>query len=97
MNLSSLPSIHFNTNGKCEIFVDAKLTKTQFYSIKRNVAPLELIHNDITDLKFIQTKGGKKYFIILIDDCKRYCYIYSLKSKYEYLEVFKHYKNKVEN
>jgi hypothetical protein len=28
------------------------------------------------------TKGGKKYFMTLIDDCTRFCYIYLLKSKH---------------
>jgi hypothetical protein len=52
---------------------------------------------DIGDLKFVQTRGVKKYCIIFIDDCTRYCYTYFLKRKDEALEMFKHYKNEVEN
>ena len=37
------------------------------------------------------------YFITFIDDCTRYYYVYLLRSKYEALDVFKHYKNEVEN
>ena len=59
--------------------------------------PLELIHSDICDLKFVQTRGVKKYFITFIDDCKIYYYIYPLKSKDKAIEVFKLYKNEVEN
>ncbi|BBN69916.1 transposable element gene [Prunus dulcis] len=59
--------------------------------------PLDLIHSDICDLKFVQTRGGKKYFISFIDDCTRYRYVYLLRSKDETLEMFKHYKNEVEN
>ena len=44
----------------------------------------------------MQTRGGKKYYIILIGDCIRYCYFYLLRSKDETLEIVKHCKNKVE-
>lgn len=92
MDLSLLPNMHFS-NGKCEISVKAKLAKMSFHSVKRNTTPLKLIHMDISDLKFLQTKGRKKYFITFIYDCTRYCFIYVLKSKEEALEVFKNYKN----
>ena len=49
------------------------------------------------DLKFVQTRGGKKYFITFINDCTRYCYVYLLRSKDEALEMFKLYKTEVEN
>jgi len=52
---------------------------------------------DISDLKFMQTRDEKKYYITFIDDCIRYCNIYLLKSNNENLEIFKCYKNKVEN
>ena len=43
------------------------------------------------------TKDGKRYFMTLIDDCTRFCYIYLLKSKDEDLHYFKIYKAEVEN
>jgi hypothetical protein len=43
------------------------------------------------------TRGGKKYFMTLIDDSTRYCYVYLLKSKDEALDFFKIYKAEVEN
>ena len=42
-------------------------------------------------------KGGKRYFMTLIDDSIRFCYIYLLKSKDEALHYFKIYKAEVEN
>ena len=73
------------------------MAKAPFHSIERNINPLELIHSDICDLKFMQTREGKKYFITFIYDCTRYSYVYFLRNKNEALEVFKHYKNEVEN
>jgi hypothetical protein len=45
------------------------------------LAPLELIHSDLCEMNGVLTKGGKKFFMTLIDDCIRFCYIYLLKSK----------------
>ena len=97
INMECLPNFKIDQNHKCEICVESKLTRTSFQSIERSSEPLELIHSDICDLKFIQTRGGKKYFLTLIDDCTRYCYVYLLRSKDEALEMFQHFKNEVEN
>ena len=97
VNLECLPKIAFDPNHKCLICVEAKMTKVPFKNVERNTEPLGLIHTDICDLKFIQTKGGKKYFITFIDDSSRYCYVYLLRSKDEAVEVFKHYNLEVEN
>ena len=97
INMECFPNFKIDPNHKCEICVESKLTRTSFQSIERSSEPLELIHSDICDLKFIQTRGGKKYFFTLIDDCLRYCYVYLLRSKDEALEMFQHFKNEVEN
>ena len=95
INMECLPKFKIDPNHKCEICVESKLARTSFQSIEKSSEPLELIHLDICDLKFIQTRGGKKFFFTLIDDCTRYCYVYLLRSKDEVLE--KHFKNEVEN
>ena len=97
INMECLPKFQIDPNHKCEICVESKLTRTSFQSIERRSEPLELIHPDICDMKFIQTKGGKKYFLTLIEDCTRYCYVYLLRSKDEALKMFQHFKNEVEN
>ena len=33
-----------------------------FHSIERSTDPLDHIHTDVCDLKFVQTKGGEKVF-----------------------------------
>ena len=62
-----------------------------------NTKPLDLIHSDICDLKFLQTRRRNKYFITFVDDSTKYCYVYLLKSKDEAIEKFVLYKNEVEN
>lgn len=73
------------------------MARLPFHYVERSTEPLDLIHTDICVLKFVQTRGGNKYFITFIDDCTRYCYVYLLKSKDKAIEVFRHYKLEVEN
>jgi hypothetical protein len=81
VNLKLLPKFQIDINHKRETCVETKLTRTSFHSIERSSDPLELIHSDVCELKFVQTRGGRKYFITSIDDCTRYCYVYLLRSK----------------
>ena len=73
------------------------MTRSSFQSVERHTEPLDLIHSDICDLKFIQTRGGNKYFISFVDDNIKYCYVCLLKSKDEEIDKFVLYKNEVEN
>jgi transposase InsO family protein len=61
------------------------------------LAPLELIHFDICEMNGVLTKGAQRYFMTMIDDASRYCYVYLLKTKDDALNCFKSYKAKVEN
>jgi transposase InsO family protein len=42
-------------------------------------------------------EGEQRYFMTMIDDTSRYCYVYLLKTKDEALNCFKTYKAEVEN
>ena len=70
------------------------LNKNKLASLIR---PLTNSKSDLCEMNGVLTKGGKRYFMTLIDDCTRFCYIYLLKSKDEALHYFKIYKAKVEN
>ena len=81
INLDHIPAFHIDFKHKCEICVEAKLTRSSFHTIERNTEPLALIHSDVCDLKFVQTRSGNKYFITFINDSTKYCYVYCLKAK----------------
>jgi transposase InsO family protein len=63
----------------------------------RHLAQLELIHSDICEMNGVLTEGEQRYFITMIDDASRYCYVYLLKTKDEALNCFKTYKTEVKN
>ena len=96
INLNHIPTFQIDAKHKCETCIKANLTRTSFQSFERHTEPLDLIHNDICDLKFVQTRGGHKYFITFVDDSIKYYYMYLFKSKDEVIEKFALYKNKVE-
>jgi len=65
INHELLPSINFYKKHKCEFFVELKFIKSSFQIIKKSSEPLYLIHSNIGDLKFMQTRDWKRYYIIL--------------------------------
>jgi len=96
MNL--IPKFDLVKGSKCHVCVQSKQPrKPHKAAAVRNLAPLELIHFDLCEMNGELTKGGKRYFMTLIDDCTRFCYPHLLKSKDEALHYFKVYKAEVEN
>nr|AAM19019.1 putative polyprotein [Oryza sativa Japonica Group] len=97
-NMSLIPKFTLVKGSKCHTCVQSKQPrKPHKASEARNLAPLELVHSDLCEMNGVLTKGGKKYFMTLIDDCTRFCYVYLLKTKDEALHFFKIYKAEVEN
>jgi hypothetical protein len=88
-----------NVKGsKCQACVQAKQPRKPHKAVdERHTTLLELIHSDICEMIGVLTKGGKRYFMTLIDDATKYCYVFILKTKDDALECFKTHKAEVEN
>jgi hypothetical protein len=68
--------------SKCHSCVQSKQPRKPHKAAKeRNLAPLEFIHSDLCEMNGVLIKGGKRYFMTLIDDATRFCYVYLLKTK----------------
>jgi hypothetical protein len=79
--------------SKCHVCVESKQPRKPHKAAEaRNLAPLELVHSDLCEMNGILTKGGKRYFLIFIDDSTGFCYVYLLKTKDEAFNYFKTYK-----
>ncbi|WVZ85747.1 hypothetical protein U9M48_032635 [Paspalum notatum var. saurae] len=90
-SMSLIPSFTFAKGSKCHSCVQSKQPRKPHKAAEpRNLAPLELIHSDLCEMNGVLTKGGKRYFMTLIDDATRFCYD-------ETLDYFKIYKAEVEN
>jgi hypothetical protein len=84
--------------SKCHSCVQSKQPRKPHKAAEeRHLAPLELIHSDLYEMNGVLTKGGKRYFMKLIDDASKFCYVYLLKTKDEALDYFKIYKVEVKN
>ena len=81
INLNHIPTFQIDAKHKCETCVEAKLTRSYFQSVERHTKPFDLIHSDICDLKFVQTRGGNKYFITFVNDSTKYCCVYLLRRR----------------
>lgn len=57
----------------------AKITKKPFPKVERKTEILELQHYDIYELNGNLIRGCNRYFIIIIDNCSRFTYVYLIK------------------
>jgi transposase InsO family protein len=95
--MSLIPNFSIVKGSKYHSCVQSKQPqKPHKVAEKRHLAPLELVHSDICEMNGVLKEGGKRYFITLIDDAIRFCYVYLLKTKDEALNYFKIYKAEVE-
>jgi transposase InsO family protein len=97
--MSLIPKFDLVQGSKCHVCVQAKQPRKPHKAVKeaRNTTPLDLIHSDLCEMNGVLIKGDKKYFMTLIDDSTRFCYMYLLKTKDEAFHYFKIYKAEVEN
>jgi hypothetical protein len=103
-SMSRLSSLNLILNlsiikgSKCQSCVQFKQPQKPHKTVEdRHLAPLELIHSDIYEMNGVLIEGGQRYFMTMVDDASRYCYIYLLKTKDGALNCFKTYKAEVEN
>ena len=97
-SLNLIPKFSIVKGSKCHSCVQSKQPRKPHKAAEeRNLAPLELIHSDLCEMNGVLTKSGKRYFMTLIDDATRFCYVYLLHTKDEVLDYFKIYKAEVEN
>ena len=88
-SMSLIPNFTVAKGSKCHSCVQSKQPRKPHKAAEeRNLAPLELIHSDLCEMNGVLTKGGKRYFMTLIDDATRFCYVYLLQTKDEALDYF---------
>ena len=91
-------SFDFESFETCESCLLRKMTKTPFTRHSKRVNDLlVLIHLDVCGPLSSTTRGDYQYFITFTDDFSRYGYVYLMKHKFESFEMFKIFKNEVQN
>lgn len=83
---------------ECPTCIKAKQTKEPFPKKcnKSTTEVLDMIHTDLCGPMRVESARKKLYFATFIDDYSRKVWVYFIRNKNEYLDVFKEFKNKVE-
>ncbi|MCO5600359.1 hypothetical protein L7F22_054470 [Adiantum nelumboides] len=63
----------------------------------RATRKLQLVHSDVCGPMRTPSVGNSLYFVTLIDDFSRFCWVYPLKAKSHVFAIFQHYVSMVEN
>ena len=86
-----------NIRLQCETCLLAKCHKQPFPISKTiSIAPLDLIHSDVSGIVRQPSHSLYKYFLTFIDNYSRYTHLFLLKSKTEVLVRFVDFKTTVE-
>ena len=72
--VSGLPSIKFENDHLCSACEVGKLKRAAYKtkSVMSYTKPLQLVHVELCGPISVQSLGGKKYILVLIDDFSRY-------------------------
>ena len=57
-------------------------------SVSPFVAPFDLIHSNVWGPSTVATKGWSKYYVSFIDDHTRYCWVYLMKHRFDFIHVY---------
>jgi hypothetical protein len=81
-SLNLISNLSIIKGSKCQSCVQSKQPQKPHKAAEdRHLAPLKLIHSDICEMNCVLTEGEQRYFLTMIDDASRYCYIYLLKPR----------------
>src|ERR1044071_3485858 len=86
-----LPQINKERAELCSHYVMEKQVRNSFKS-KNQVStckPLELIHMDVCGPMRVQSIGGSKYILVLVDDYSRFTWTIFIRTKSEVFNRFK--------
>jgi hypothetical protein len=73
-SLSLILDFTIAKGSKCHSYVQSKQPRKPHKVVEEsNLASLELIHSDLCEMNGVLTKGGKRYFMTLINDAIIFC------------------------
>lgn len=85
----SLGSLHSHDISDCSGCKLAKFSALPFNrSVSYSVAPFDLIHSDVWGPAPVSTKGGSRYYVSFIDDYTRYCWVYLMKHRSDFINIY---------
>nr|XP_009766369.1 PREDICTED: uncharacterized protein LOC104217756 [Nicotiana sylvestris] len=85
-----LPKSKFMEHKVCDACARGKHVKSSFKPNKdvRTSKPLDLLHMDLSGHMRVQSKGGKRYIFVIVDDYSKFTWTLFLRTNDETFEVF---------
>ena len=97
-DLKLINACELHETGKCLVCVESKCVKKPYKPVMtRSTELLELIHSDLADFRNTPSRGGKNYYVYIVDDFSKYTKIYLIKTKDEASSMFMKFKAESEN
>lgn len=93
-----LPRLKFLDNKVCEAYVKGKQTKSSF-KLKKQAStsrPLKILHMDLYRPIKVQSIGGKKYVLIIVDNYSRFTWTMFIRTKDETYGVLVAFAKKIQ-
>jgi len=57
-------------------------------SVSVSHSPFDLVHSGVWGPSLVFTKGGSRYYVSFIDDYSRYCWVYLMKNRSEFFDIY---------
>jgi len=80
------------TTTTTNTFNGCKLARFYALSFNRSIyvssSPFDLIHSDVWKPSPVATKGKSRYYALFIDDHTCYCWVYLIKHRSEFFEIY---------
>ncbi|GJY90382.1 ribonuclease H-like domain-containing protein [Tanacetum coccineum] len=90
-----------NSLGKLDFYENCVLGKSHrvSFGVGRHTTQgvIDYVHSDLWGLSQVESLGGKRYFLSIVDDYSKRVWVYILKFKHEAFGKFKEWKQLVEN
>ncbi|XP_070026216.1 uncharacterized protein [Nicotiana sylvestris] len=93
-----LPKSKFKEHKVCDAYARGKHVKSSFKT-KKDVStskPLDHLHMDLCGPMRVQSRGGKRYIFVIVDDYSRFTWTLFLRTKDETFEVFVAFVKKIQ-
>jgi len=84
--LENLKTCDISDCSGCKL---AKFSALPFnQSISVSFSPFDLIHSNIWGPSHVAIKKGSRYYVSFINDHTRYCWVYLMKHRFEFFEIY---------
>jgi hypothetical protein len=77
----------------CQHCLAGKMHKLPFpISVPKSEFPLHVLHADLWGPAPIQSNNGFRFYLVIVDDYTKFCWVYLLKNKSDTFSTFQHFK-----